>query len=209
MELIRDRMRDDAGIASAIVLVVVLVAVLTSATLLWRTLSAANNINDKAESIAQTGRGINIATDSVIQLTRTNETAESILATADPLEGQLAEVVELAQSIADLAVSIDGTAGAIDGTANEIDSTAGTIGSTARSINSSADGILAVAGRIDQDVVNINERLDTTIGLARAIKSDTGNILTEALSIHQSATCIDRKAGGEASGDGHCENPEA
>lgn len=209
MELIRDRMRDDAGIASAVVLVVVLVAVLTSATLLWRTLSAANDINDKAESIAQTGRGINIATDAVIQLTRTNETAESILATADPLEGQLAEVVELAQSIADLAVSIDGTAGAIDGTANEIDSTAGTIGSTARSINSSADGILAVAGRIDQDVVNINERLDTTIGLARAIKSDTGNILTEAVSIHQSATCIDGKAGGEASGDGHCNDPEA
>lgn len=192
------------GLTSVLVLGVVLVAVVVSATLLFRTLSAANSINDKAESIADTGRGVNVATDSVIQLSRTNETAESILATADPLEGQLDEVVALAQDIAGLARSIDGTAGAINSSAQSIDGTAGAINSTAGGINSEAAGILDVAGRIDADVETINQNLDETIRLAREIDSDTSTILSTAQSIHTSAACIDQKVGGSSAGDGHC-----
>lgn len=198
---------DDAGIGgvtAVLVLGVVLVAVVVSASLLWMTMSTANSISDKAESIQQSGQGINTATDSVVQLTRTNETAESILATADPLEGQLDEVVSLANQIAGLANSIDGTAGEIGSTANSIDDTASTINSTAAGINSEAAGILDVAGRIDEDVVNINTQLDETLALARDIDGDTSTILTTAQSIHRNAACIDSQVGGSSGGDGHC-----
>jgi uncharacterized protein YoxC len=92
----------------------VVVAALVSASLLARTARAANRINHKAENIAKTGQGINTATDSVIQLTRTNETASSILNSAKPLEGKLNQVIGLAQSVDGLAKSINGTAGAIN-----------------------------------------------------------------------------------------------
>lgn len=204
--------RGQVEIASLLVLVVVLGAVGVSAVLLGRTLTAARSINDKADRIAQTGQGINTATDAVVQLTRTNELAGSILETADPLEGLLAEIVALAQSVDGLASSINSTAGGINGTAKEINSTAGgiggsasTIGDTARGINSEAAGILDVARRINGDVVQINADLDDTIGWARAIKGDTGNVLSTAQSIHKSAACIDRKAGGTRGADGHCQ----
>src|SRR5207302_893650 len=102
-----------------------------SVSLLARTARAANRINHKAENIAKTGQGINTATDSVIQLNRTNQTAGSILESAKPLEGKLAQVVTLAQSVDGLAKSINGTAGTIN-------STGGTINGTASAINGSA-----------------------------------------------------------------------
>jgi methyl-accepting chemotaxis protein len=193
------------ALSSAVILLVVLTAVGTSAGLLYRTLGAANRINEKADSIAESGRGINIATDSVIQLSRTNEVAESILGSAQPLEGQLTDVVALAQEIANLAVSINGSAGTINATAGTINSTASAIGATAGGINSEAAGILAVAKRIDTDVATINRNLDATIEIARAIKDDTGNILGTAISIHRHAGCIDLKLLGGSGSDGHCQ----
>ena len=71
--------RGSVALTNGVVIAVVLVAALVSAALLARTARAANRINHKAENIARTGQGINTATDSVIQLTRTNETASSIL----------------------------------------------------------------------------------------------------------------------------------
>lgn len=194
-------------VSPAIVLIIVILAAGASAFLLYRTVSAAMSIDEKADSIAQTGRGINIATDSVIQLQRTNETAESILGTAEPLEGQLTEIVDLANSIDGLAASINGTAGEIGSTASAIDGTAGDIDATASGINSQASGILDVAQRIDADVQQINQNLDETIGLAGSIQGDTGTAAGQAVSIHQTATCIDQRLLGERGGDGHCENP--
>lgn len=191
-----------SGVAMVVTLGVVLVAVVVSASLLWMTMSTANSINEKAESIRNTGRGINTATDTVVQLTRTNETAQSILSTAEPLEGQLSEVVEIANTIAGQAESIDGTAATIGQSATSIDSTAATINDTAGGINSQAAGILDVAGRINSDVQNINANLDETIGLARNIEDDTSGILTTAESIHFAACNIDSQLLGQASGDG-------
>lgn len=210
--------RSDRGAAvpSALVLVIVLAAVGVSAVLLVQTLTTAQNINEKAERIAAAGAEINTATSSVSKLRRTNELAESILGTAQPLEGQLSEVVGHAQSIDGLASSINGTAGSINSTANsinglagditavagEINSTAGTIDGTANGINSEAATILDVARRIEGDVNQINANLDGTIGIAQQIKGDTGNIVTQAVEAHQNAACIDNKlAGGN---DGHC-----
>lgn len=201
------RFAGEAGVStvvSVIALATVLAATTASATLLYRTMDSAQKINDKAANIAATGRGINTATDAVVQLSRTDEIAGSILNTAEPLEGKLGQIVSLAQEIDELAASIDGTAGDINQVAGAIDSTAGTINSTAGSINAEAAAILDVAGRIDFDVEQINLNLDDTIAVARAIAGDTGDILGQARAAHQNATCIDRKVGGARGTDGHC-----
>ena len=159
-------------------LLIVLVVVAIAVVLLYRTAWTADSINDKAGRIAETGGGINTATAAVLKLGRTNQLASSILDTARPLEGQLNEVIRLAQSIDGLATSINGTAGAINDTAKGINGSAATILGNARSIN---DG-----------VAQINTNLDTTLALANAIKSDTGNILGQAVTANHFASCIDR-----------------
>ncbi|MGH2809501.1 MAG: hypothetical protein ACRDIA_01325, partial [Actinomycetota bacterium] len=60
--------RADSGQA-AVTLAVVVVAVLVSAFLLFRTLSNAVAINKKAGTIRETAGGINTATDSIRELT--------------------------------------------------------------------------------------------------------------------------------------------
>jgi methyl-accepting chemotaxis protein len=155
--------RGAANTTNLVVVAVVVVAGLLSVVLLTRTTMAANRINHKADRIAQTGRGINIATDSVVQLRRTNETAASILASAEPLEAKLTEVVTLAQGVDGLAGSINGTASAINGTGAKINGTAGEIGGsatkinkTAKEINKSATAIEGHAGSINGSAVKIN-----------------------------------------------------
>jgi uncharacterized protein YoxC len=168
-------------------LIVVLVVVAAAALLLQRTASTAESIDAKAESIAQTGRGINTATDAVLQLDVTNQRAGSILASAKPLEGQLNEVIRLAESINGLAttingsaVSINGTAGSINGLADSINGSAGAINGVAGGINSDATSILALARSIENGVSLINRNLDTTIDLATRIQGDTSTIVGQA-----------------------------
>ena len=168
--------RGQATFSLLIVVAVVAVAVI----LLQRTAWHAERINDKAGVIAQTGGGINTATQAVLKLGRTNELAGSILETAKPLQGELDQIVNLAKSIDNLATSINGSATTINGTARGINGTAGTILNTARSIN---DG-----------VAQINTNLDTTLRLANEIKNDTGNILVGARRADSDLACI--SAGG-------------
>lgn len=182
------RLHDESGVTSVIILGVVVAALAAAIVLLTMTMTTAMDIDDKAEQIAKTGRGINTSTDAVLQLNQTNELASSILNTAQPLEEKLNQIVGLAQRI--------------NGLAGSINSTAGTINSTADGINAEAADILATAQSIERGVAQINENLERTIALARAIKGDTGNILLEAIDAHESAACIDDKLGG--TGDGHC-----
>ncbi len=161
-------------------LIVVLVVVAAAALLLQRTASTAISINKKAENIAQTGRGINTATDAVLQLDVTNQRAGSILASAQPLQGQLNEVIRLAESINGLAGSINGTAGSINGLANSINGSATRINNIAGGINRDATSILALARDIENGVALINRNLDTTIDLATRIHADTSTIVGQA-----------------------------
>jgi hypothetical protein len=170
------RERGQATFSLLIVVAVVAVAVV----LLQRTAWHAEAINDKAGVIAVSGGGINESTKAVLKLGRTNELAGSILETAKPLEGQLNEIVALAQSIDNLATSINGSATTINGTARGINGTVGTILNTARSIN---DG-----------VAQININLEDTLRLANAIKTDTGNILTGARAADRNLDCIENGA---------------
>jgi len=212
-----------AVVANLVTVAIVVVAFGSVVVLLQRTTSTANSIDHKAKNIARTGQGINTATDSVIQLNRTNATAASILTTAQPLQGQLDQIVRIAQSIDGHAGSIlgtaktingtgatvNGTAGAINKTAKTInatagdihatalaiDATAGKINGTAKDINGQAAAILDVARRINGDVAAINNSIDTTLGIVSAVKGDTGNILGQAQLADKLAKCIDQRLG--------------
>jgi methyl-accepting chemotaxis protein len=199
---------------SVVVLAVAVLAVGIAAALLARTLAAATSINKKAGVIAQTATGINTATDSVLLLNRTNATAASILETAKPLDGQVGEIVTLANDIDGLGKSINGTAGTINNTAGAINTTAGPINTTAKSINSSAStingtattinstarginntaaAILNVAQRIDKDAESITVTLDTTLGIVNKVLVDTHNIVGQAVKAEHTSHCIAAK----------------
>lgn len=198
-------------VSNAIVALVVLVAAGIAAWQLARVTSAAQSISGKAERISQTGRGINVATDSVIQLNRTNRTATSILKSAEPLQPKLNRIVGEAQGIDGLAGSINttagsinssagtinntagainSTAGTINNTAGSINSTAGTINGTASDINGTAGSILREAGDINATAGAINSTAGVVQGTARSINSDAGGILREAIQIDRDVFLI-------------------
>ena len=184
--------RGAVALTNGVVVAVVIVAGLVSVSLLARTARAANRINHKAENIAKTGQGINVATDSVIQLNRTNESASSILNSAKPLEGKLAQVITLAQSVDGLAKSINGTAGtinqtgstingtatAINGSAVKINGTAKTIGGTAKAISGSAASINGSATAINATAGAINAQAAGILDVAKRINDDVAQINT-------------------------------
>ncbi|MGH3686962.1 MAG: hypothetical protein ACRDRU_01350 [Pseudonocardiaceae bacterium] len=196
------------------ILVVGVLVIGIAAALLARTLAAAQSIDKKAQTIAGNGANINTATDSVIQLNRTNEVAASILQSAKPLQGLLTTADATARDIDGVAKSINGTAGTINGSAITINGTAttingsardinnnvGTINGTAFTINSTAKGIdnraaaiLDVAQRIDVDAANINDALARTVVIARNIKVDASNIINQAINAELTSRCIDAK----------------
>jgi hypothetical protein len=206
-------MRNVTGfrVTNAVIVLVVLVAAGIAAWQLARVTSAAQSISFKAANISQSGRGINIATDSVIQLDRTNRTAKSILRSAQPLQPKLDKVVGeagaingVAGSINDSAGSINNTAGSINGSAVQINTTAGAINSSAGDINLSAGAINGTAGAIrgtagtingSAGAINgtagaINGTAGTINGTARGIDSDAGVILEEARQIDRDVFLI-------------------
>ncbi len=178
-------------IASVIVLVIVVAVVGIAAVLLAKTVQNAQSINKKAQNIAKVGTGINKDTDSVVQLTRTNTLATSILGSADPLEGQLSGIVSTAKSINGLATSINGTAGAINGSATTINGTATDINSSAGDINSAATSINNSAGSIDSSAGAINQRARTINASAQSINGSANSIDGLAASILGTARRVD------------------
>jgi methyl-accepting chemotaxis protein len=135
-----------AGLFNVVSVVILIVGVLVigiAAALLARTLAAAQSIDKKAQTIAQNAGKINVATNPVVELNRTNELASSILSSAQPLQGLLNTADATARDIAGLAKSIDQTA-------RTIETTAGTVNGTAATINDTAGGINHSVGSIDQ-----------------------------------------------------------
>jgi methyl-accepting chemotaxis protein len=123
-----------AGLFNVVSVVVVVVDVLVigiAAALLARTLAAAQSIDKKAQTIATNAGKINVATNPVVELNRTNELASSILASAKPLQDLLNTTDATARDIAGLAKSINSTAQTINNTAGMINDTAATINKTA------------------------------------------------------------------------------
>jgi methyl-accepting chemotaxis protein len=126
-----------------VILIVGVLVIGIAAALLARTLAAAQSIDKKAQTIAQNAGKINVATNSVVELNRTNQLASSILSSAQPLQGLLNTADATARDIAGLAKSIDQTA-------RTIETTAGTVNGTAATINDTAGGINHSVGSIDE-----------------------------------------------------------
>ncbi len=142
-----------AGLFNVVSVVILIVGVLVigiAAALLARTLAAAQSIDKKAQTIATNAGKINVATDPVVELNRTNELASSILTSAKPLQDLLNTTDATARDIAGLAKSINATAQTINTTAGTIRDTAGTIRDTAGSIDKTAGTIDKTAGTIDK-----------------------------------------------------------
>jgi methyl-accepting chemotaxis protein len=143
-----------AGLFNVVSVVILIVGVLVigiTAVLLARTLAAAQSIDKKAQTIATNASKINLATDPVVELNRTNELAFSILSSAKPLQGLLDTTDATARDIAGLAKSIDKTA-------RTIESTAGTVNGTASTINRTAGGINNSVGTIHDTTRDIGSR---------------------------------------------------
>lgn len=172
---------------AVVVLVVVLSVVGVTTWQLIRTVDAASDIDAKAELIARNGRGINIATDAVVQLQRTNRIAHGILDATRPLDDELQAIVARSRSINMTAGAINGTAARINGTAGEIDSTSGAIrqtsgaiGTTAQNITGRVGKIDTVAGEINATAGAIDETAGTIEGAADGINSEAAQILDVA-----------------------------
>jgi methyl-accepting chemotaxis protein len=179
------------GGQAAFSVVAALVAVILAGVLVNRVAWTAESINDKAGRIAKTAVPINQATDAVLNLDTTNQLAGSILETAKPLQGKLAEIVRLAKSVDSLAISINSSASTVDG--------------TAKSINGDATGIVQTAQSIDRGVKQIITNLNQTLSIVGAVKGDSGNILGQAQTAHRLAACIDQGLPGPGSpADPHC-----
>jgi uncharacterized protein YoxC len=168
--------RNELG-QGAVTLAVVAVVLVAAVALLLRTATLANNIDRKIENIAQTGRGINEATDAILELDTTNNLGRSILETSKPLVGTLDQIEGLAVSINETALDVNGSVRGINGKTREIQAT---------------------ARRLNGGVESINRNVDTLIGLVRAVKTDTGNILTQTRGVEKNAACIERALTGSA-----------
>ncbi|MGH9152119.1 MAG: hypothetical protein ACRD03_06950 [Acidimicrobiales bacterium] len=185
----KSTVRDERG-QGAIMLVAVTLVLVVAVALLLRTATLASEIDGKAANIARTGRGINTATDAILQLAQTNELGTSILETSEPLVPTLDQIVGVAQSIDGLATSITGTAVDVNG--------------TIKGINASATVIQSAATSINGGVAQINRNVDTTIGLVRAVKADTANVVAQADLAVLNASCINSGLPLGPAPDGNC-----
>lgn len=153
------------NLLNLVVLVVVLAATTLTGVLLARTMRATDRINLKAKNIARTGQGINQATDSIIQLSRTNEFAASILASTAPLAGDLAAMVENAKALDTLSGSLDASTAAINATVGQLLASANGMRATAGGIELNTGKIAATAAEIDgttREVAGTTGALNTT-----------------------------------------------
>jgi hypothetical protein len=69
-------------------------------------------------------------------------------------------------------------------------------------INASLAGRLDATKKIGDDVVKVNQRLDTGIALDKELMTDTQNLLAQVVRTQHYSACTDRKLGG--ADDGHC-----
>ena len=160
-----------------VVLLAVIGATTLTGLLLARTMRATDRINLKAKNIARTGQGINSATDSVIQLSRTNELAASILGSTKPLAGDLAAMVEQAKALDALSGSLDTSTGAINGTVAQLLATANGMTATAADINASTKKIAASATEVDGTTTEVAATTGTLNATAKGINAHLADLL--------------------------------
>ena len=191
-------------------ILLVAITALVMLALLYRTESNAARIKGEAATIAQSGRGINSYTDSLVLLNRTNAYAESILASVQPLSEQLsainsqtAKINTSVGSIHGSSVSIDSSAGSIDTSSRSINGSVGQIANEVLSINGSLRGInqnaaeiLQTAAELRIGVTTISSNLSSTVRVISQILAQTQNIRNGVTRTNHLAACIDNGLNG-------------
>jgi methyl-accepting chemotaxis protein len=201
-----NRPRDQKGIVGfnlALTIAFALFAVIE----LSRVVLAATQIDDRVKVIiTEVGPGSNVSRlDETQKLNQTGQTAEDILAAAQPLSGQ-------AQQIIDTAKSIDSTVDKINGNAADING-------TVHSINSTVSALLPVVNNIHGDtsmsattggVAAINKRAAAAAPVVGGIQSDLSraHVLGTLVSVDQHAVAIcNGTALALAGGGNRCDAP--
>jgi hypothetical protein len=183
-----NRPRDQRGIVGfnlAVTIAFALFAVIE----LTRVVLAATQIDDRVKTIiTEVGPGSNVSRlDETQKLNQTGQTAEDILAAAQPLSGQAQAIIDTAKSI--------------DGTVSQILSNATDINGTVHSINATVSALLPVVNNIHGDttmsattggVAAINKRAVAALPVVGGIQSDlsNANILGVLVSVDRHAVAI-------------------
>lgn len=178
---------------SFVVLLAVIGATTLSGVLLARTMRATDRINAKTKAIARTGQGINSATDSVIQLSRTNELAGSILASTQPLAGDLAAMVDQARALDALSGSLDTNTAAINTTVAQLLATANGMSATAGGINTSTKRIAATSAEIAATTNEVSGSTGVLNATAKGIHAHLAELLDTTKKLGADVTEINQR----------------
>lgn len=199
--------------AGRVSMVLVAIGTVAMVGLLYRTQANAAGISEETASIAESGRGVNEYTDSIMQLDTTNKLATSLYGSIQPLQGGLAGIADVTvpirddlQSINSSSSSIDGSARQIDGSVQTIQTSVNTIAGQVKVINTSlvgingnAAGILTTAEAIRSGINLISSNLATTSGVADQILADARGINGGLQGTNHYSACIDNGLNGGAS----------
>jgi hypothetical protein len=185
--------KGSSNLLHIVVLAVVLAATFVTGTLLGRTMLATDRINLKAKTIARTGEGINSATDSVVQLSRTNETALSILASTQPLAGDLSAMVEQAKALDSLSGSLDASTGAINGTVARLLVSANGMSATAADINATTKKIAASSAEVDATTKKVGDTTGALNATAKGINASLAGLLDVTRKVDNDVKLINQR----------------
>jgi len=162
--MLTGRMRGEAGVVGAN-LAITLAFALFAVIQLTRTTVAAQQIDDRVDTIVADVGEIDEDLVNVPKLDETNRIARQILDAARPLSGQAGEILTTAKSI--------------DGTVSGILANAGSINGTVKGIRGNLGALQPVVRSINDGVATINGQADRAIELVRGIKIDLDNVLAQ------------------------------
>ncbi len=157
-------MAGQAGVVGAN-LAITLAFALFAVIQLTRTTLAAEQIDDRVETIVGDVGEIDEELVNVPKLNETDRMAREILAAAQPLSAQANEILVTARSI--------------DGTVSNILGNATSINGTVKGISGNLNNLRPVVRSINDGVAAINLRADRAIALVAGIKVDLDNVLVE------------------------------
>ncbi|MCA1702208.1 MAG: hypothetical protein LC808_02625 [Actinobacteria bacterium] len=200
-------MRGERGLAPAL-LVVVIAWALAAVLMLTGTLLSAQRINKDVGTIVGSTSSIDNDLDSIRLAAKTTRISTDILTAAEPLVGQLDQVIvsarsidrearsilDNAESINDDVVAINATAGSINATVRSINATVDSINVTVSSILSNARGIESTAGSINANARSINGRVNNINASVNSINARLGGTLDEGRTIDSGVAGINVRA---------------
>ncbi|MGH8901580.1 MAG: hypothetical protein ACRDYA_07825 [Egibacteraceae bacterium] len=181
-----DRLREERGLAGAM-LIVVIVWALLAVFMLTRTLVSAQQIEARVVKINEEVTPIDTDLDSARLAETTAQVANEIETAALPLTERLDEVVTTVPNINKSATSILDTAGGINKTVLEINKTVVPLGETVGSINANAVSINREVKSIETNALSINEHVDD-------IFDDLSGVLNTAEKANDGVEGINRRA---------------